>query len=74
MTKIRTTAIFLEILRLFGKFDSTLQIHLENIVKKSKERLPATTTKEDKKRKGRGGTVTLISKTTVNYIIEYYVS
>lgn len=61
---------FLEILRLIGKFDPTLQIHLENVVKKSKERLPATTTKEDKKRKGRGGTVTLISKTTVNYIIE----
>lgn len=55
---------FLEILLLLSKFDPLLKNHLDTVIKKSKKKHQGATSS-----KGRGGFVTLISKTTVNNII-----
>ncbi|KAM4796255.1 uncharacterized protein WCC33_001402 [Rhinophrynus dorsalis] len=55
---------FLEILLLLSKFDPLLKSHLDTVVKKSKKQHESATSS-----KGRGGFVTLISKTSVNNII-----
>ncbi|CAH2248014.1 Hypothetical predicted protein [Pelobates cultripes] len=55
---------FLEILLLLSKFDPLLKNHLDTVIKKSKKQHQSATSS-----KGRGGFVTLISKTTVNNII-----
>jgi len=56
---------FLDILLLLSKYDTLLQNHLNNVINKSKKRLENADGS-----KGRGSLVTLISKTTINFIIE----
>jgi hypothetical protein len=53
---------FLEILLLLSKYDLVLRNHLDQIIQQSHTRVHDS--------KGRGRTVTLISKTTVNYVID----
>lgn len=56
---------FLEILLLLSKFDPLLKKHLDTVIEKSKNRHESNLTN-----KGRGNLITLISKTTLNCIID----
>ena len=58
---------FLEILILFSKFDPLMKNHLDIVTEKSKQRHVTCAASGTK---GRGGLVTFISSTTVNYVIE----
>ncbi|CAH2329470.1 zinc finger MYM-type 1-like [Pelobates cultripes] len=55
---------FLDILLLLSKFDPLLKNHFDTVIKKSKKQHQSAASS-----KGRGGFVTLITKTTVNNII-----
>lgn len=55
---------FLELILLLGKYDVCLKEHLDDCVEKSKKLHQSSGTK------GRGSLITLLSKTTVNSIIE----
>lgn len=54
---------FLEILSLLAKYDPVLKLHLSRVISSSKKR------KENSISRGRGGLITLLSKSTVNHII-----
>nr|XP_004210951.3 uncharacterized protein LOC101239087 [Hydra vulgaris] len=58
---------FLEILILLSKFDPLMKNHLDIVTEKSKQRHVTCAASGTK---GRGGLVTFISSTTVNYVIE----
>ncbi|KAJ8362304.1 hypothetical protein AAFF_G00384490 [Aldrovandia affinis] len=55
---------FLELILVIGKYDVSLKEHLEECMKKSKESNASSGTK------GRGSLITLLSKTTVNSVID----
>ncbi|XP_047135342.1 uncharacterized protein LOC124812563 [Hydra vulgaris] len=59
---------FLEILILLSKFDPLMKNHLDIVTEKSKQRHVTCAASGTK---GRGGLVTFISSTTVNYVIEF---
>ncbi|KAI6657353.1 hypothetical protein LOD99_101 [Oopsacas minuta] len=57
---------FLELLLLLSKYDEILRVHLDKVICKSKKRHSSLCEGQ----KGRGSLITLISKTTLNYILE----
>eukprot|EP00112_Aurelia_sp_Birch-Aquarium-sp1_P000120 Seg10095.1 transcript_id=Seg10095.1/GoldUCD/mRNA.D3Y31 product="Zinc finger MYM-type protein 1" protein_id=Seg10095.1/GoldUCD/D3Y31 len=61
---------FLAIVQLLSKYDEKLSRHLETVIKQSKLRKERLKKKGMEKSKGRGSLVTMISKTTINQILE----
>ena len=59
---------FLEMLILLSKYDMILNEHVKNVISKSKA-IGQNTTQPECSTRGRGGLITLFSKTTLNYVI-----
>ncbi|XP_065319253.1 zinc finger MYM-type protein 1-like [Gordionus sp. m RMFG-2023] len=61
---------FLEMIRIISKNDQILRDHLEKAILKSKRRKDTLKLSNKSKSKGRGSLITLLSKTTVNKVID----